>query len=220
MYCWHSSCSDSLPWRLSIHPQCQRKIGRSPNEKQGHPSKTVSDWATGNFYRIKTNKPWSIKGSMWGILYGYPTKILDKCMLAKAMEMIWQHHFSVSGILNQWLAFWMRSHLISQERKLCGLIYPGFQDALGNFIWLILQRQRCHFELTDWSSVNKLQGRTAVWCTLPGNSNTLRMFVHAVRWVHSDSGFARSVLLLIKVLSSSVCLPGRWWGARLCCASA
>lgn len=113
------------------------------------------------------------------------------------------------------VAFWMRSHLISQEGKLRGLIYPGFQDALGNFTWWTLQRQRCVFDLSDWGctpiiifsnntaslisadksqysfyppplnlfscklSVNKLQGRAAVWCTLPGNSNT--MFVHAIK---------------------------------------
>lgn len=109
----------------------------------------------------------------------------------------------------------MRSHLIIRERKLRGLIYPGFQDALGNFTWWTLQRQRCLFDLSDWGctpiiifsnntaslistdksqysyyplqsfscelSVNKLQGRAAVWCTLPGNSNTLRMFVHTIK---------------------------------------
>lgn len=108
------------PWRLSVHPQCQRKIGRSPNEKQGHPPKKGVWWATGNFCRIKTNKPWSIKGIVGGILYGYPTTRLDKCMLGKAVEMIPQHHFSdIKSIV----AFWMRSHLIRQGGNLSRI--PG-----------------------------------------------------------------------------------------------
>lgn len=125
----------------------------------------IGVWLSSWKFLRKKNKPWSIKGIMWGILYDYLSKILNICMLGNAMEMMITatcfFFFFVWVILNHllrsgWEVNSSTNNLLGKETlrsnwsriPRCSVkLYTKYlaEQPLNQSLW-----QRCLFDLNDW----------------------------------------------------------------------